>query len=95
MSNARGPFDAEGRPLGLGGAVAWMLLALFTLMLCAQLLAYMRPAAARDLVSLGIIDAAVYLRPAGTLSGGCSRSRAHSVRLTMADSMNSSSMPVR
>ncbi len=69
MSNPRGPFDAEGRPLGLGGAVAWMLLALFTLMLCAQLLAYMRPVAARDLVSLGIIDAAVYLLFAALLIG--------------------------
>jgi membrane protease YdiL (CAAX protease family) len=46
-----------------------MLLALSVLLFSAQLLASLRPSAARDLVSLGIIDAAVYLFFAALLVG--------------------------
>ncbi len=69
MADPSEPEGAAGRPLGLGGAVAWMLLALSALLFSAQLLASLRPSAARDLVSLGIIDAAVYLFFAALLVG--------------------------
>lgn len=61
MSMPPPPAGPAGRPLGFGGAVSWMLLALATLLFSAQLLASIKPAIVDDLVSLGIVDAAVYV----------------------------------
>lgn len=68
MTGKRGPF-------GYPEAAGWSVLALVVLLLGAQGLVALRPSAANDLVSLGILSAAVYVFVSALLVGVVVRSR--------------------